>query len=150
MKNRRVRNFIQILMVIVALVLLTETAALAKVEFNVDVIETEIVAAVAAGADPVLAAKQAVVNAVRAIIEANPDYPGGREALRIAIFEALADLKITGLDDTDLYVSANHALGNTIDPELEAYEPPSSGPNAKNKSGGSYGPGGKPKPGSPT
>jgi len=145
-------RIIQIFTFTVLITMVTYAAAFAAVEFDVEAIEAEIVAAVETGADPVVAAKSAVANAVRRIVAANPDYPGGDQALREAIFEALANLKITGLDDTDLYVSANHALGNSVDPALEAYEGPGSQGRlkAKNRGGDSYGPGGKPKPGSPT
>lgn len=119
--------------------------AQSAVSFDVETIEKEIVQAVNDGQDPVLAAKAAVANAVRAIIAANPDYPGGEEALTEAIFEALDALTIPGLDDTDLLLAANHALGITVDPELEAYESPIPGAlapvtTARNVNGPVYGP----------
>ncbi len=130
----------------------TSAHSLAAIEFDIDAIEAEITSAVAAGEEPVLAAKNAVANAVRAVAAANPDYPGGTDTLNAAIMEALANYKITGLDDTDLLLSGNHALGISIDPDLEAYEAPGAKgrANARNRGGNAYGPGGKPKPGSPT
>ena len=152
MVNGKLQILIQVLTLSITMVVLTCAASLAAVQFNVATIEAEAAAAVAAGQDPVLASKNAVANAVRALVAANPEYPGGREALNAAILEALATLKITGLDDTDLFVSANHGLGLTIDPSLEAYEAPGAQGrgNAQNRGGNAYGPGGKPKSGSPT
>jgi hypothetical protein len=152
MVKGKFQKILQVLTLGATLLLLTGTVSFAAIQFNVPAIEAEVAAAVAAGQDPVLASKNAVANAVRAIVAANPEYPGGREALNAAILEALATLKITGLDDTDLFVSANHGLGLTVDPALEAYEAPGAQgrENARNRGGNAYGPGGKPKPGSPT
>jgi len=122
----------------------------AAIEFDVDAIEAEIVVAVVDGVDPIIAAKEAVTNAIRAIISQNPNYPGGTQALNDAIFEALAKLHITGLDDTDLFIAVNHALGNTTDPALEAYESSRQSTTPKNVGSRTYGPGGKPQPASPT
>lgn len=128
------------------------TTSFAEVTIDVDAIEAEIATAVATGADPVIAAKGVVANAVRAIVAANPNYPGGLEALQRDILAALAEITITGLDDTDLFVSANYAFGNTQDAALEAYEAPGAQgrANARNRGGNAYGPGGKPQAGSPT
>lgn len=140
-------------------VFVTGNAALAEVKLDGPAIEAKIAAAVANGEDPELSAKNAVADAVRAVVASNPDYPGGEEALQAAIFDAIAGLQITGLDDTDLLISTNHALGISVNPELRAYEAPgtqNAGPavrervKAKNKGGNTYGLGGKPKPGSPT
>ena len=138
------------LLVGIALVFLTGTASLAAIQFDVAAIEAEVTAAVAVGEEPVIASKSAVVNAVAAIVAANPEYPGGVAALNAAILETLAKIKITGLDDIDLFVAANHALGIKVNPELAAYEAPGAGgrENARNRGGNAYGPGGKPKPGS--
>lgn len=152
MVNRKMQYILQVVIFSITLVVLTCNASFAAVQFNVATIEAEAATAVAAGQDPVLASKNAVANAVRALVEANPDYPGGREALNAAILEALASLKIAGLDDTDLFVSANHGLGLTVDPSLEAYQaaPGAQGrANARNRGGNAYGPGGKPASGSP-
>jgi hypothetical protein len=116
------RKLLLLIMVAGGLSFFAATTSQAAIEFDVAAIEAEIVTAVAQGADPVLAAKSAVAQAVRAIIAANPDYPGGQEALFADIFDALALLQITGLDDTDLFVAANHAMGISIDAALEAYE----------------------------
>lgn len=150
MKTGKAGRVLQTLLVGIALVFLAGTASLAAIEFDVAAIKAEITAAVAVGEQPVIASKNAVVNAVRVIVAANPDYPGGVAALNAAILETLANIKITGLDDVDLFVAANHALGITVNPELAAYEAPSAGglENARNRGGNAYGPGGKPKPAS--
>ena len=116
------RKLLLLVLVAGGLAFFAATTSQAAIEFDVAAIEAEIVAAVAQGADPFLAAQSAVAEAVRAIIAANPDYPGGLEALNADIFDALALLQITGLDDTDLFVAANHAMGINIDEALEAYE----------------------------
>lgn len=152
MVNRKLQILLQVVTLSITLVVVTCAASFAAVQFNVATIEAEAATAVAAGQDPVLASKNAVANAVRALVAANPDYPGGREALNADILEALKTLKITGLDDTDLYVSANHGLGLTADPALEAYQPAPGAQgraNAQNRGGNAYGPGGKPRSGSP-
>ncbi len=152
MELKWVRKAVNVLAITVSLLLLTSVVSFAAIEFDTDAIEARIVAAVAGGADPALAAKEAVANAVRTIVAANPEYPGGKEALNAAIIEALGDITIEGLDDTDLFVAANHALGNKIDAALEAYEAPGAAgrENARGRGGNAYGPGGKPRPGSPT
>ena len=151
MQQRWTVKIVQVWIMAASLVFLTSIFSFAAIEFDVSAIEAEIVTAVAAGADPVLAAKEAVAKAVREIVAQNPDYPGGPEALSAAIMEALENITITGLDDTDLFVSANHALGKSVDPALEAYEGPGNhrGRPPRNRPG-NFGPGGKPQPGSPT
>jgi hypothetical protein len=142
----------------IALVLFSGVSSFAAVEFNVAAIEAQITAAIAAGEEPEVAAKGAVVNAVKDVKEANADYPGGPEALNLAILDALAGLNITGLDTADTLLTGNHALGLQVDTALEAYEaeggqgsPGERGrTNAGNHGGNAYGPGGKPQPGSPT
>ncbi len=143
----------------VALVLFSGANSFAAVELNVEAIEAEVAAAVAAGDDPVLAAKTAVVNAVKTILAENQEYPGGLEALQLDILDALAGLNITGLDLADILLAGNHALGITIDPAIEAYEaatPAATAPGAQGRAraraqgGNAYGPGGKPANGSPT
>ncbi len=149
MRLKWTRKVVNVLVITVSLLLLTSVVSFAAIEFDTDAIETKIVAAVAGGADPALAAKEAVANAVRAIVAANPDYPGGKEALNAVIIEALGNIKIKGLDDIDLFVAANHALGNKLDAALEAYETP--GAEGRGGEGGpGLGPAGKPLPGSPT
>lgn len=152
MKSEKIFKIIQIVLISIGLVLLVNTVSFSAVVFDVDAIEAEITAAIAAGEDPVLAAKGAVANAVRTIVAANPNYPGGRQALNAAVLDALAYLKITGLDDTDLLISANHALGNTVDSALEAYENPETrgGPSGGTIGGDDFGPSGPSGPGSPT
>ncbi|BCL61175.1 hypothetical protein DGMP_18680 [Desulfomarina profundi] len=151
MQQRRAGKIVHIWLMAVSLVFLTSVFSFAAVEFDVSAIEAEIVTAVAGGADPVLAAKEAVAKAVRDIVTRNPNYPGGQQALSAAIMQALENITITGLDDTDLFVSANHALGKSVDPALEAYEGPGNraGRPPRNRPG-TFGPGGKPRPGSPT
>ncbi len=152
MVSNTFEKILSILSLGILLVLFTSAISFAAIEFDVEAIEAEVATAVAAGDDPVIAAKNAVVNAVRAIVAANPNYPGGTDALNAAIIEALANYKITGLDDTDLLISANHALGISVDTALEAYEAPGAEgrANARARGGNAYGPGGKPRPGSPT
>jgi len=152
MKSKKSFKFIQIVLMSIGLVLLVNTVSFSAIAFDVDAIDTEITAAIASGDDPVLAAKSAVANAVRAIVAANPNYPGGQQALNAAILEALTYLKITGLDDTDLFISANHALGNTVDSALEAFEKPDTrgGPSGGTIGGDEFGPSGPSAPGSPT
>jgi len=137
----------------ITLIFLFNTVSFGAVVFDVEAIDAEITAAIAAGEDPVLAAKGAVANAVRGIVAENPSYPGGQQALNAAIFDALASLKITGLDDTDLFVAANHALENSIDSALEAYEKPESQGINRGPIGGddpAFNPSGSPSPASPT
>jgi hypothetical protein len=151
----RLQKIMCIISLGVALVLFSGASSFAAIEFNVEAIEAEIAAAVAAGEEPVLAAKTAVANAVKAILAENPDYPGGIEALQLDILDALAGLNITGLDLADVLLAGNHALGITIDPAIEAYEaattPGAQGrARARTQGGNAYGPGGKPANGSPT
>lgn len=121
-------------------------------------IAAEIAAAVANGADPKVAAKSAVANVVKTIMAIDADYSGGQEALALDILDALAGETIAGLDVADILVAGNHALGNTVDTEIEAYESPNTGTQQatqarqriQNTSGNTYGPGGKPSNGSPT
>lgn len=89
---------------------------------NAVVIEAVAAEAIIAGAEPEVAAKEAVVQVIDAIVAAVPEYPGGVEALQVVIFSALPDLSVTGLDTADVVVAANHALDITVDPEIEAYE----------------------------
>jgi hypothetical protein len=116
------RKLLNLLLVAGCLALFTATASQAAIEFDVEAIEAEIAEAVALGADPVIAAKAAVANAVRTIISANPEYTGGEEALNADILEALAALEVTGLDTTDLLLAGSHGLGLELDGALEAYE----------------------------
>ena len=159
----RMQKVLQTLILAVSVILMTSTFSLAEVTFDQTAIEAEIAAAIAAGVEPELAAKQAIANAVLAIKEANPDYVGGEDALNTDIFNALASLNIAGLDDTTAILAANHALGNSVDPALEASgQGKGQGQgqqnqgglrgreNAQNQGGNAYGPSGKPKPGSPT
>jgi hypothetical protein len=152
MKSEKIFKIIQIVLISIGLVLLVNTVSFSAVVFDVDAIDAEITAAIVTGEDPVLVAKGAVANAVRAIVAANPNYPGGQQALNAAILDALTYLKITGLDDTDLFISANHALGNTVDSALEAFEKPEtrSGPSGGTIGGDDFGPSGPSVPGSPT
>jgi hypothetical protein len=158
MVSNKFEKFILMFSMVAVLVLSTGISSFAAITFDVQAIEAEIASAVAAGDEPYVAAKNAVADAVRAIVAANPDYPGGPEALNAAIIEALVNYNITGLDDTDLLVAANHALGIAVDPAIEAYEGPGAQgrENARNRGGNinrdgtPYGPGGKPQPGSPT
>lgn len=152
MVAKKAKRILEILVLGGFVLLFTSSFASAAIEFDVPAIEAQIATAVANGADPVVAAKAAVADAVRVIVAANPNYPGGQEALFADILAAIATLKITGLDDTDLLISANHALGIATDPALEAYEAPGAQgrANARNRGGNAYGPGGKPANGSPT
>ena len=106
------------------------------IKANVKTIEAEIASAVAGGADPKVAAQDVLDSLVQAIVIANPNYPGGLEALQIDIEAALAYLKIAGLEDDDLFVSP------------EAYE--TAGRAIRTPETTSFGTGGKPEPGSPT
>jgi hypothetical protein len=151
MEQRWSGKIVHIWIMAVSLVFLTSIFSYGAIEFDVKNIEAEIVKAVTGGADPVLAAKEAVARAVRTIVARNPNYPGGQQALTAAIMQALENITITGLDDTDLFVSANHALGNAVDPALEAYEGPGNrGRRPPRNRPSPFGPGGKPQPGSPT
>ncbi len=122
MPSQILRKLLNLLLFAGILSLFAATTSQAAIEFDVEAIEAEITAAVALGADPVIAAKAAVASAVRRIISANPEYTGGVEALYADILEALATLEIPGLDDTDLLLAGNHAMGQNIDGALEAYE----------------------------
>lgn len=156
----RMQKIMMLLSFGVTLILFSGVSSFAAIEFNIEAINAEITAAVAAGEEPALAAKNVVANAVRAVVAANPEFPGGPDALNLAILDALAGLNITGLDTADILVAGNHALGLEIDSALEAYEaaggPGQTAPgaagraNARNRGGNAYGPGGKPQPGSPT
>lgn len=159
MKNilRKVMLLTSLGLVLVAFSTMNSVAA---VVLDAAAIEADIAAAVAAGDEPAIAAKNAVASAVQAVMAANPDYPGGMEALQTDILDALAGLNITGMDTADILVAGNHAMGITIDPALEAYEaargnqPVNPGfqgrERARARGGNAYGPGGKPANGSPT
>ncbi len=106
----------------IALVLFSGVSSFADIQFDTEAIDAEIVAAVAEGAEPGIAAQSAVANAVRDIVEENPDYPGGPQALNRAILDTLATLKVTGMDTVDILVAGNYALGLQQDTAIEAYE----------------------------
>ncbi len=118
-------------LVLGASLFLVPVNSFAAVEFDVVAIEDRISDLVASyGVDPVVAAKAAISEAVRAALAANPGYPGGAEALQQDIMDALAAMELEGLDITDILLAGNHGLGNEIDPEIEAYE--AAGTNARN------------------
>jgi len=156
---KRISRYVSAMVLGCAFALLCASSSLAAIEFDSAAIEAEVAAAVAAGEDPTLAAKNAIAEAVKVIVAANENYPGGTEALNAAILDAIGGLSISGIDAVDALVAANYALGLSTDPALEAYQAPGAGPGnhgqqgrdrARNQNGHAYGPGGKPANGSPT
>ncbi|MFC1830816.1 hypothetical protein ACFL0S_02195 [Thermodesulfobacteriota bacterium] len=155
MKSKKKWGIMQILLLSLMVTVFTNSLSFAEIEIDVKAIEAEITAGIAAGDNPELAAKNAIASAVWGLLEAHPNFTGGVQALNTAILEAMSRVQITGLDDTDLLLAVNHALGNNIDPSLEGYRKSNNNNpgyqgrnNARLHGGHAYGPGGKPGPAS--
>jgi hypothetical protein len=140
MKGWKMGKGLQALVFGLSIVFLTATASLGAVEFDAVAFEAEIVAAIADGQG----LDSAVAKAIDATLLKYPEFPGGQQALRDIMEQALAGMTIDGINNNKVLAAAEKAFADINTPGYKGRT------NAQQRGGNAYGPTGKPDPASKT